>query len=600
MKRRSVAVGAVRHRCQHGLLGPVSLSLGLILWAAGSGKCLAQRRFWPQTSGDSSAASRTVDPAESVGSASEEIWISCEAPGEAAGPESAFPGEARSPLASRLVRVASPDRARESAGQTPSRTSLTLSERLKAAQRDLLEDLKQERDVLTPPKKVDDGLLFHTTSGPAKPAALVFRPATQSERVEAVPALPKEDLAGLQLPLRRSVGPEMRARPTHRPSLGNVLAVESPQGGRALSGVRTSTPLEHPAVTGQVSNPPEVALPGSIAWGKQRSSSSILEAAGSKPPEASLSASLVRTNAPAGRSALNAEAGGVRSNEPIAMDRSDREALLPPMPSRLEDVPSPAQAAGTDSEAVAEKLVLQVRVAEFDRARGRKWGILGLKFSRRPPLLESLLEAESGVQSILLDCTEPDDVQSQIGLLEREGVLRVRGQPSLVTASGRQAKLLTSGNRVRLASAAGGGPTSASGDWPRGLTLRPVLIGDEQIQLEVTGPRSGKDSHASHDETAAPVARTGSATVRMRVGQTVAIRGLGHVPSEGEEPQKRASLAKVLGLGKPSQQQSELILFVTPEPIRSTPPVETASRPDDQAPDGEKEPSWLSNWIGRR
>ena len=544
MKRLSVAVEAVRHRCRHGLLGPASLSLGLILCAAGGGKCLAQRPFWPQTGGDKSAASRTVDPAESAGSASEEIWISCEAPGEVAGPHSAFPENVRSSLASRLARVASPNRAGALTGQTPSRTYLTLSERLKAAQRDLLEDLRKERDVVTPPKKVDDGLLFHTTSGPAKPPASVFRPATQSERVEAVPALPEEDLTGLQLPLRRSVEPEMRARPTHRPSLSNVLAVESPRGTRAPTGVRA--------------------------------------------------------NAPAGRPLLNAEAEVVRSNEPVAMGRSDREPVLPPMPSTIEDVPSPAQAAGSDSEAVAEKLVLRVRVAEFDRARGRKWGILGLKFSKRPPLLESLLEAESGVQSILLDSTEPDEVESQIGLLEREGVLRVRGQPSLVTASGRQAKLLTSGNRVRFASAAGGGPISAGGDWPRGLTLRPVLMGDDQIQLEVTGPRSGSDPQASHDETAPPVARTGSATVRMRAGQTVAIRGLGHVPSEGEEPQKRASLAKVLGLGKPSQQQSELVLFITPKPIRAAPPVKTASRPDDQAPDGEKEPSWLSNWIGRR
>ena len=108
------------------------------------------------------------------------------------------------------------------------------------------------------------------------------------------------------------------------------------------------------------------------------------------------------------------------------------------------------------------------------------------------------------------------------------------------------------------------------------------------------------DSQASHDETAAPVARTGSATVRMRAGQTVAIRGLGHVPSQGEETQKRPSLAKVLGLGKPSQQQSDLVIFVTPEPIRSTPSVKMASRPGDHTPDGDEEPSWLSRWIGRR
>lgn len=174
MRRLSVAVEAGGHRCRHGLLGPVVVTLGLILSTAGTARSLAEKPFWPQISGNSSAASRTVDPVGSVDSASEEVWISSDAPAEAAGPESAFAGEARSPLASRLARVASQNRAPESSGQALSRTSPTLSERLKAAQRDLLQDLKQERDVLTPSKKMDDGLLFHTTSSPAKPTAWLW------------------------------------------------------------------------------------------------------------------------------------------------------------------------------------------------------------------------------------------------------------------------------------------------------------------------------------------------------------------------------------------------------------------------------------------
>ena len=503
-----------------------------------------------------------------------------------------------------------------------------------------------------PPAPQGDSLLFHTTSGRVNPAASVFRPARDSERVVAVPALPERGEAGLQAPSTPKVEFEVRVPPTEGPLVGNTPPVAPPSIGRAPSGAPSNTPSERLAVNTQPSKPPEVALPGSVPWGKARSSTSILEAQGPKPPEVPLSASRVRSNTALVHSGLSgqaatpprraaAKASLARSNEPLAMGRPEKpqQPLRRPLADRPEQGRPPAQAAGADSQAAVRKLVLRVRVAEFDPTRARKWSILGLKFSRRPPLLESLLEAESGVQSILLDSLDRDDIESQIGLLGQEGVLRIQGQPTLVTASGRQAKLLTGENQVRFASAAESDPATVSGDLPYGLTLRPVLIGDDQIQLEVAGPRSGIDSQASRDETAPPVAQTGSATVRMQAGQTVAIRGLGHVRSEAEQPSQRNSLAKVLGLGKVSPPQNELVLFVTPEPIRSTPPLkmasrlgihapaaetaprpgphapagetaprlgahapvrETAPRPHAHAPAGDKKPSWLSRLIPGR
>jgi hypothetical protein len=141
----------------------------------------------------------------------------------------------------------------------------------------------------------------------------------------------------------------------------------------------------------------------------------------------------------------------------------------------------------------------------------------------------------------------------------------------------------------------------AGGDLPGGLSLRPVLLGDEQIELEVTGPRSGSDAPVDRKEGAAGVAATGSATVRMRSGQTVAIRGLGGpVLSEEEKPPKAASLAKALGLGKTGKPPRELVLFITPEPTGAAPPVQTAARPSDRPAPEHEGPSWLDKWIGRR
>jgi hypothetical protein len=135
---------------------------------------------------------------------------------------------------------------------------------------------------------------------------------------------------------------------------------------------------------------------------------------------------------------------------------------------------------------------------------------------------------------------------------------------------------------------------------PAGLTLRPVVTGDDSVQLEVTVATSGPDPQPSHPQTAAPAAQAGSTAVRMRAGQTVAIRGLGPIPTEGGKHQQRASLAKVLGLGKAAQEQSELVLFVTPELIRSAPAVKTASLLGDDTTEGDEAPSRPSNWIAGR
>ena len=610
MKRLPVAVGPRAVRYERGALGPVALALGLILCTAEARRSLAEETFSPQMRGRSPVASRAIDPVESVGPASKEIWISSDTPADEAvtapGPQSVPAGGARSPLASRLARLTSPHRAGESSGHTPSTPLLRLSERLKAAQRDLLEDLKQDRGVVTPPKKVDDSTLFHTTAGPAKPATSVFQPMPDREREEIRPRLTGEARGGLQRPSMPSIQPEMQVPPMEGLPVLNLLGVESRQVGRAPTAARDATPLEHPAVDAQATNPSEVPLPESAVRGKDVLSSPALNADGLKPLEVPPSAPLTQGNAPLRHSPLSApaakvpqvtlETSVVRSNEPLAMSRAETEAIRPPPRRGAQPVLPAGRPVGTGSEASAQKVVLRVRVAEFDRARARKGSILGLKLSPRPPLLRLLMEEEPGAQPVLLDSMEREDLDSQIGALEHEGVLRTRGQPTLVTASGREAKLLTGGNRVRLASDAGSRSSSASGDLPGGLTLRPVVIGEDHLQLEVTCATSGFGSQASRD--GATGSRT--TTMRMRPGQTVAIRGLGFIRAEGENHQQRASLAEVLGLGKETQQKSELVLFVTPELIRSGPSLKTASFTRGDPRDGDKRPSWLSNWIAGR
>ncbi len=665
MERSPVAVEARGARGRRRILGSVAVALGLIFCTSGPGRSLAEEPFWPRVAPTPTAGSPAVHLGRLVEPASEEVWISSDTPARAAsvpgtqltpqtgpvrptalkprsdrlpgpgessdtlsamlGPQAlnvpmaiptrsvpsreggslgadrnvpaetgapqSAPAEGRpSLLAARLTQVTSPDRAPESFANAPSTALSTLSERLQAAERDLLEDVNQRRGVPRPTRKEDDGLLFHTTSGPVKPAAFVFRPAPE----------PKRDEAGA--PLEHPDATAQAAKPPEVALPGSVAWGTEPESQRDEAG----TPLERPDVTAQATKPPEVPLPGSVPWGKERSSRSILEAQGPKPPEVPLSASLVRSNGPLTPTTLNAgaaklpragaEGSSVRSNVPLAMVRPKTQAIRPPARRRPEPVVPAAPSAGTDFQTAAPKVVLRVRAAEFDRAGARKWGVLRWKFSRRPALLRSLLEEESEGSAILLDSIEAEEIESQFASLEHEGLLRVLGRPTLVTPSGCEARLLTGGDRVRFASSARSHSSATGRDLPGGLRLRPVVLGDDQIELEVVGPRSGLNPQASD---AATVARTGSATVRMRAGQTAVISGLGLVDKEAENPRQKTSLAQVLGLEKSSRQPRELVLFVTPELIRSTPLVTMASRPHHAA-DAEKDPSWLGNWIAGR
>jgi hypothetical protein len=268
-----------------------------------------------------------------------------------------------------------------------------------------------------------------------------------------------------------------------------------------------------------------------------------------------------------------AQAPVVRRNQPQQTGQAGTEAFRHAQMRRTQPMLPAARSAVREAQVSPEKVVLRVRVAELDRARARKRGILGLSFSPRSPLLRSLLNAEPGAQPILLDSLEREDIDSQMGALEEQGVLLVRTLPALVTASGGEARLLT------------------------GVTLRPVVTGDDHVRLEVTGAPGGPDSGATHEGNAAPSAGTGCGTVRMRAGQTVAICGPRVSQPEGEDHQQRGALAKSLGLGKKTPQPSQLVLFVTPELLRSGTALETASRLGDETTDEEKSSSWLSNWI---
>ena len=71
---------------------------------------------------------------------------------------------------------------------------------LQAAQQDLVNDIARKREVPTRGNEADESTLFHTTSGPVKPAASVFRAKPNSMSWEPEPTPPAEKLAALQQP----------------------------------------------------------------------------------------------------------------------------------------------------------------------------------------------------------------------------------------------------------------------------------------------------------------------------------------------------------------------------------------------------------------
>lgn len=376
---------------------------------------------------------------------------------------------------------------------------------------------KRDGDASPPRSPQADESLFRTTSCPVKPAASVFRPSPQSDASEGVPASSEESQPGLQVPSNPTAQPELQT-PLARDRHFQVAQFQSPfHGSNTSRNVASSVP-----VTGS-EKPVEHAMP-SVDGGQP-----------------SLEARFVSPDTPPSAS-------------------YQRESMRPG-----------ERSAGTRRTASAPPVILRVRVAELNRASAKKWGLANLGFSQRPPLLRSLTEADPGQGPILLDLQGNDELESQLQSLKEEGILRIRSEPTLVTASGRPARFATGRGSSDFIAGPDVQPSVETGTLGTDVTLLPLVADRGDVLLEVTCTSSVPYFETDADENTAPRNQRRQMKVRIRPGQTLAVTGLGLEPSQEEPGQGPNTIARVLGLGKPKGKQPETVMFITPELVGAPP-----------------------------
>jgi hypothetical protein len=525
----------------------LAAATSLAAWTLGTPASVAQAP--PQSVGDHANATLVAtDPTQVEGEMSDEVWISSDDPIPASGTQPAvhfFPPESARPPATDSPNVGasekspggseSPDgfesfnspalaasilraRAADFAGPSPkpgarSPQSPTLSE---AAQ--TLDKLLAERHVATqlPPEPTlkpmveeGDDALFQTTSSPVRPAALLVPASTEPDARAAVQVSRQETVSALQMP----------GCPLSEPDAQIRLRADEPS---------SETPSQ------------ETSLATGIAASTAGADPS--RAAGDEIPDWSGQAVRARSGRPVFEPAATARPNpAVAASSPV-----DRRAAL---------------------EANARYVVLRVRLAELNRAAEGPLGTIGLRTSRRLPLMESLLKAKPGAEPILVDSSDAGEFDGQLQEMSRRGVLEMRGQPTLVTTSGRPARLGPGVGPFGSATMAGLPTAATSSDLPVDVTLLPLVFPDEQLQLQVACRPSGPDAGTEGDQDPARTTRGTSASVRMRAGQTLVIVGLGQ---EGKQDDgRRSSLTRVLGLGKSEPKELDLVMFVTPEWLAS-------------------------------
>jgi pilus assembly protein CpaC len=186
-----------------------------------------------------------------------------------------------------------------------------------------------------------------------------------------------------------------------------------------------------------------------------------------------------------------------------------------------------------------------------------------------------------------------DDVLALISLLKGQGLSRLLASPTLVAMNGQEAQFLVGGEVPYPVTGQDGNTSVQFKEYGIMLKFRPYLIGGEAVTLNVATEVSSLDySRVIYSGgTVVPgiTTRRGETTLQLKDGQTFAMAGLIR-----EETQSSVSKIPFLGdipvLGtlftskEFQNNESELMIIVTPRLVRALNPGEVPKLPGEDAP----------------
>jgi pilus assembly protein CpaC len=254
----------------------------------------------------------------------------------------------------------------------------------------------------------------------------------------------------------------------------------------------------------------------------------------------------------------------------------------------------------------AQQVNLHVRILEVNRTAGRE---LGINWAFGPVSLNRPGNTAGGIGTNILNGTPNADVPGtgttfatiianvltsgalgnvdvMINALEKKGLVRTLAEPNLTTLSGEPARFLAGGQVPIRTTTPDGQVTITYKDFGVKLQFTPLVLDDKKIQMNIQPEVSDISQFTPAGD---PVFNTRNldTTVQLRSGQSFALAGLlqnnnrkiqNQVPWIGQIP----VLGTLFRSTSYQKQETELVVIVTPQLARPSPPDEHLATPFDK------------------
>ena len=230
------------------------------------------------------------------------------------------------------------------------------------------------------------------------------------------------------------------------------------------------------------------------------------------------------------------------------------------------------------------QLMLRVRIAQLSRSQARNMGVdFNVLFHNAR---HSITTSLGGVPGTLSGIFENGRIQTFINWLASNGTAKILAEPTLTVLSGHTASFISGGEfPVPTILGVGGGQTTSFRGFGTTLLVTPTITDKDMIRMRIVPEFSAINQGNSAGGIPGTDVRRVQTSVELREGQTIVLGGLisrqtnteiTRVPFLGEIPWIGP---KLFNSKLSTEDETELLILVTPEIVRPMDPEEVPPMP---------------------
>ncbi len=222
-----------------------------------------------------------------------------------------------------------------------------------------------------------------------------------------------------------------------------------------------------------------------------------------------------------------------------------------------------------------QQVALRVKIAELNRTAARNFGAsikgeipLNGNTNGAAMFLNAITGTSGQAAPTLLTRFDGDNIQVGLNLLQQQGVIKLLGEPTLVTMSGRPATFIAGGEFAVPTIVGSAGLNAVTTDFRAYgaiISFLPTVVDKDRIRLEVSPEFSQINANLTVNNIPGLRTRSATTTVEMREGQSLAIAGLLEDSMTGNSSGDIPFLAQIFGKRSMQRSETELLILVSPE-----------------------------------